>query len=101
MPDDWTIGPRLPGGVIRLHRDGPSRKLKKLFQELPIPPWQRSSIPVVYWGDDAVAIGDWMCAPELSAWLAEREVELLWHPNHGGLRQTRQRCRDLQALPPA
>ena len=38
-----------------------SQSLKKLFQEAGIPPWQRDNIPLLYYGDDLIAvIGLWI-----------------------------------------
>ena len=38
-----------------------SKSLKKLFQEEGIPPWQRETIPLVYSGDDFIAVaGLWL-----------------------------------------
>ena len=92
IPDHWAVGARQPGGTIQLHPDGPRRKLKKVFQELPIPPWQRGSIPVLYRDDQPVAVGDWLMAPHFAAWLAESGLEYRWEPLNRELRQTRKRC---------
>lgn len=97
----WAVGPRQPGGTIRLHPDGPRRKLKKVFQELPIPPWQRGSIPVLYRDDEPVAVGDWLIASDFAAWLAESGLEYRWEPLNLELRQTRKRCHDVKAWRPA
>lgn len=35
-----------------------SRSLKKLFQEHAVPPWLRSAVPLIYAGDELVAVGD-------------------------------------------
>jgi tRNA(Ile)-lysidine synthase len=35
-----------------------SRKLKKLFQEYQIPPWNRSQIPILMYNNDVVAVGN-------------------------------------------
>ncbi len=44
--------------VGRLH----SQRLKKLFQEANIPPWDRKSIPLVYFKDELIAVvGLWVC----------------------------------------
>lgn len=37
---------------------GGSRSLKKLLQELSVPPWLRNQIPLIYYGDTWVALGD-------------------------------------------
>jgi tRNA(Ile)-lysidine synthase len=43
--------------AVRRH----SQSLKKLFQEANIPPWERENIPLLYWGDELIAvIGLWV-----------------------------------------
>lgn len=98
-PGDWSVGPRKPGDTIRLHHAGPNRKLKKVFQEQGVPPWQRNSIPVLCRDGEVMAIGDWLRAPEFKAWLEERGCEYSWRPAHPELRRTRRRCIDIQAAP--
>ena len=90
----WTVGPRQQGDNIQLHIDGPRRKLKKIFQEQPIPPWHRGSIPVLYCEDETWAIGDWTLAPKFETWLAQNKLEYQWQPESPGLRETRLRCHD-------
>jgi tRNA(Ile)-lysidine synthase len=47
---------RLPG---RQHH----HKLKKLFQEAGVPPWERQRLPLIFIDDELVAVGDrWVCA---------------------------------------
>lgn len=94
----WAVGPRRPGGTIRLRPAGPSRKIKKVLQEQDVPPWQRESIPVLYRDDEVMAVGDWLLAPEFTAWLRERGCQYRWQPLHPELRRTRRRCIDLQAV---
>jgi tRNA(Ile)-lysidine synthase len=89
----WAIGPRRAGGKIRMHSGGPRRKIKKVLQDQAIPPWQRQSIPVLYWGEKAVAVGDWLCAPEFSQWLSDRDLVYRWLPDDPSLRDTRAKCR--------
>ncbi|OGI52491.1 MAG: tRNA lysidine(34) synthetase TilS [Candidatus Muproteobacteria bacterium RIFCSPHIGHO2_02_FULL_65_16] len=65
------IGPNLL--TVRLRRGGEScrlpgrehhHKLKKLFQEAGVPPWERRRLPLIYVNDDLAAIGDrWVCEP--------------------------------------
>jgi tRNA(Ile)-lysidine synthase len=41
--------------------------LKKLFQEAGVPPWERDRIPLIYKGNDLVAVvGYWYCGPCLT-----------------------------------
>jgi tRNA(Ile)-lysidine synthase len=36
--------------------------LKKLFQERGIPPWERDRVPLIYRGNDLIAVaGLWVC----------------------------------------
>jgi tRNA(Ile)-lysidine synthase len=58
-----------------------SQKLKKLFQEYGVPPWERNRIPLLYIGDDLAAVSDlWVCED----FLAEKDEEgiiLNWTDN--------------------
>ena len=97
IPAGWTIGPRRAGGTMRTVEAGPSRKLKKLIQEHPIPPWQRNSVPLLYWDNETVAIGDWLLAPRLQDWLRRQGIEFSWQPKAPELVETRNACRALWA----
>ena len=60
------------------HRGGNS--LKKRFQSLGIPPWERGRIPVVYAGDVLAAIGsDWI-NPRLAASPGAQGWRVVWTP---------------------
>lgn len=93
---DWVIGPRRPGDRIRLHDPGPRRKMKKIMQEQAIPPWQRNTIPVLYWAGEPVAVGDWLFAPRFEAWLGARKLVYSWKPQNTALCATRANCHRLQ-----
>lgn len=66
---------RVGGGplTVRLRRGGetcrlPGRqhhhKLKKLFQEAGVPPWERQRLPLVFVGESLAAVADrWVCEP--------------------------------------
>ncbi len=67
--DPRLVGPKLRlasregGEKIRLDGQRHTSKLKKLLQEEGIVPWMRDRIPLVYAGDDLVAVGDlWIAA---------------------------------------
>ncbi|NNF40229.1 MAG: tRNA lysidine(34) synthetase TilS [Woeseiaceae bacterium] len=52
-----------------------TRKLKKLLQEEAVVPWMRDRLPLVYAGDELVAVGDlWLAASAVS----EPGVALCW-----------------------
>jgi len=75
---DWRRG----GERCRVRgRDG-SASLKKLLQELAVPPWWRDRVPLLYRGADLLAIGDLLVcddAPEARAEAADQaRYALLW-----------------------
>lgn len=52
-----------------------TRKLKKLLQEEGVVPWMRDRLPLVYAGDELIAVGDlWLAAPAV----AEPGVAVRW-----------------------
>ncbi len=58
------------------------KQLKKLFQEAGIVPWMRSRVPLLYKGDQLVAVGDrWICA-DFVAVPGEKGLRIVWddHP---------------------
>ncbi len=56
-----TISFRQGGEQFHPAGRGHSQSLKKLFQEASIPPWERDSIPLLYSGDELIAvIGLWV-----------------------------------------
>lgn len=92
IPHGWRVGSRRPGDRIRPVEGGPSRKLKLLFQAASIPPWLRLGIPVLYWDDEAVALGDWIIGYRLNNWLVENDLDFEWKPADPVLEQVRRGC---------
>ena len=95
IPVGWRVAARHKDGRIRLHEQGVRRKLKDLFRESAIPPWLRSSIPVLYWDGEAVAIGDWVIAQRLQNWLDNHDAEYRWEPGSALLSDLRSACHNL------
>jgi tRNA(Ile)-lysidine synthase len=57
---------RAGGESIRIAGEGASRKLKKLLQEARVLPWMRDRIPLLFHGDELVAVaGLWVSAAYL------------------------------------
>ena len=60
------ISTRQGGERLRVHPNGPSKSLKKWFQEQGVPPWERSSIPLVFAGSEGdrelIAVADLWCS---------------------------------------
>ena len=92
-PQGWTVAPRRPGSRMRLDEAGPSRTLKNLFRETAIPPWQRASVPVLYWDRTPVAIGDWMLSSRLREWLEKRSLKFEWLPEDRQLKRLQAVCK--------
>lgn len=66
---DETLTVSFRKGGERFHPSGRqhSQSLKKLLQEANIPPWERDFIPLVYSGENLVAVGDlWLAKSYLS-----------------------------------
>jgi tRNA(Ile)-lysidine synthase len=52
--------------------------LKHLFQETGVPPWERARVPLIYRGDDLLAVaGYWVCA-EFQARVDEPGTRFMW-----------------------
>jgi tRNA(Ile)-lysidine synthase len=92
LPEDWRVGSRDAGDRLRPLETGPSRKLKHFFQTASVPPWLRLGIPVLYWDDEPVALGDWAIGHRLQWWLTENDLELEWKPADPVLTRVRRDC---------
>ena len=93
-PPGWTVGPRRSGVRFRRAADGPSRTLKHCFQACGVPPWLRPGVPILYWDDEPVAIGDGPVADRLRRWLDDHGVTLCWQPAETVLERVRDNCRN-------
>lgn len=79
----------LPGGnlQVRFRQGGESLRpagrrerhsLKHLFQESGVPPWERARVPLIYRGDELLAVaGYWVCA-EFQARTDEPGMRFMW-----------------------
>ena len=64
------------GESIRAHGFGKTKKLKKLLQEQGIVPWMRDRVPLVFAGDELVAVADLWVAEEAAV---PDGLVVLWH----------------------
>ena len=70
-----TVMPRVGGERFLPHGQSHTRELKKLLQEEGIVPWMRDRLPLVYAGDQLVAVGDlWLAANATE----ENGLQLKW-----------------------
>ena len=67
---------RQGGEICRPHGRGGSRKLKKLLQELAVPYWLRDRVPLLYVGEELVAVADLVIAEGWAAEKAEKGLEI-------------------------
>jgi len=51
-----TVRPRVGGEVAHPFGRNHSTDLKKIYQELKVPPWQRKWLPIIYYNDQIVAV---------------------------------------------
>ncbi|RCU48883.1 tRNA lysidine(34) synthetase TilS [Corallincola holothuriorum] len=64
LPQNECVSVRFRSGnpTCRPYGRKGSRPLKKLFHEYLVPPWQRESVPLIYYDDELVAaVGLWIC----------------------------------------
>jgi tRNA(Ile)-lysidine synthase len=83
LPASGQLQVRLRSGGerCRIAGRGHSTSLKNVFQELSVPPWWRERIPLIYAGDDLVAVGDLLlCEPSSVANEAVQNTgwKLIW-----------------------
>ncbi len=76
-----TLRSRCGGERIRLAANRPARAVKKLLQEANMPPWERDALPLVWSGDELVAVPGigialaYQAAPDEAGWC------LSWRPS--------------------
>lgn len=58
----------------------PSRSLKVVLQMSHLPPWQRASLPLIYWGDTLAIIPNIGVDAHLQAQADEMGLLVSWHP---------------------
>jgi len=80
----WEVRLRRGGERCRPRGRRHSRSLKKLMQEYGVPRWWRGRLPLLYAGDELVAVADlWECEG-YAAREGEPAYKLRWQPNPMG-----------------
>jgi len=69
---------RSGGESLRLHSKGANRSLKNILQEKQVPPWQRERLPLLYRGDELVAIIGVAIHAEYQAKEDEKSLLVSW-----------------------
>lgn len=80
FPTPLQVRARRGGERLRLPGRAHSRPLKHLLQESALPPWQRSTLPLLWDGEELLAAGAELISAQLSQWLREHDARLRWHP---------------------
>jgi tRNA(Ile)-lysidine synthase len=79
-----TLRSRCGGERIRLAANRPARAVKKLLQEAHMPPWERDALPLVWCGEELVAVPGigvalaYQAAPDEAGW------RVCWQPLRRG-----------------
>jgi tRNA(Ile)-lysidine synthase len=73
--DRLRLAYRQGGEEFKPHGQSHTRKLKKLLQEQAIVPWMRDRIPLLYSGDELIAVGDLWIADDAAV---ENGISVLW-----------------------
>ena len=71
---------RRGGERVRSGTHGPPRALKRLLQELAVPPWERERLPLLYAGERLVALAGRWVAGDFAAASGEAGWRIRWHP---------------------
>jgi tRNA(Ile)-lysidine synthase len=70
---------RAPGGTFRPAGSQHRRPLGKWLQERGVLPWRRELLPLLWSGDDLVAVGDLACGGPAAARDGEASWRIVWH----------------------
>ena len=75
-----TVRLRQGGELLRPDRRRPRRTLKNLFQERGVPPWRRDRLPLLFCGEDLVAVPGLGDACDFQAEPGEPGLIVTWEP---------------------
>jgi tRNA(Ile)-lysidine synthase len=81
-PPDLVIAVRLRRGGERIKPAGDThtRALRDLFQQGMVPPWQRPACPLLYAGDELIAVADRWASARGKAIFQQAGARPQWHP---------------------
>jgi tRNA(Ile)-lysidine synthase len=78
--DAWMVKPRQGGERFQPFANRPRRALKAWLQEAELPSWQRDALPLVFHGDDLVAVPGLGVDVAFHAHVGETGLALDWRP---------------------
>jgi tRNA(Ile)-lysidine synthase len=77
-PGELQVHFRRGGEELQPAGDAHHRKLKKLLQDAGVLPWWRDRVPLIYAGEQLVAVGDLWIAEEFAARDGEEALRIVW-----------------------
>jgi tRNA(Ile)-lysidine synthase len=78
VPGALQVHFRRGGEELQPAGDAHHRKLKKLLQDARVLPWWRDRVPLIYAGEQLVAVGDLWIAEEFAARGGEDALRIVW-----------------------
>ncbi|HUA79921.1 MAG TPA: tRNA lysidine(34) synthetase TilS [Dyella sp.] len=80
LPVALNVRSRRGGERIKPAGDAHTRELRALFQTGAIPPWQRSACPLLYEGDELIAVADRWLSARAQALFRQTGAQPRWRP---------------------
>lgn len=80
LPEPLDVRLRRGGERIKPVGDAHTRELRDLFQHASLPPWQRAGCPLLYAGDELVAVADRWMTPRGAAIFGQAGARPCWCP---------------------
>ena len=80
LPISLTVRWRSGGERIKPAGDRHTRDLRALFQSGAIPPWQRDACPLLYEGDELIAVADRWLSARAEAFFHNAKARPRWRP---------------------
>jgi tRNA(Ile)-lysidine synthase len=80
LPIALNVRSRRGGERIKPDGDAHTRELRALFQTGAIPPWQRGACPLLYEGDELIAVADRWLSARAQALFRQAGARPLWRP---------------------
>ncbi|MFT5373068.1 MAG: tRNA(Ile)-lysidine synthase [Lysobacterales bacterium] len=88
-----SVQKRTGGEKIQVSTGGQNTDLKELFRLACVPPWLRTSVPLLFDRECLVAVGDLIISKPLNTWLNDRNASLSWEPSDPLLLHTQMQYR--------
>ena len=78
LSKELIVSFRQGGERFRKTADAHSQQLKHWFQEQGIPPWEREQIPLIYWGEELIQVGNDIVNESLSSDDKDNSLIICW-----------------------